>query len=104
MITEFSNAVFNAAASTGKPGYHVILRGSKHFFSSDWGFLPFSSTQIKAQRVGDIDPVRASSITKTYVEAFFDQYLKGIKTTLFDGPSQLYPEITFEPVFQDKYE
>jgi hypothetical protein len=99
MMTEFSNAVFDAASSTGKPGYHVILSGSKHFFSSDWGLLPFSSKQIKSQRVGDIDPVRASFITKTYVEAFFDQYLKGTETTLFDGPSNLYPEVTFESVF-----
>jgi hypothetical protein len=65
MITEVSNPVFNATASTGKPGYHVILRGSKHFFSSDWGFLPFLSNGMKADRVGDIDPLRASSITKT---------------------------------------
>lgn len=98
LLTEVSNPVFNAASSTGKPGYHLILGNSLHFFSADWAFLPFLSPKQKAQRVGSIEPSRALSITSTYVEAFFGKYLKGKATTLLSGPSAEYPEITFEPV------
>lgn len=98
LITEMSNPVFNASSSTGKPEYHVILAGSKHFFSADWGFMSFVPQSAKAERVGVIDPARALAITKSYVEAFFDEYLKGTRTDLLNGPSTAYPEITFETV------
>ncbi len=76
-----------------QPGYRLILAGSEHSFSGDFGLLPFVPTSAKK---GTIDPARALTITKAYVEAFFGEYLEGRKSTLLNGPSPKYPEITFE--------
>jgi hypothetical protein len=78
-----------------KPGYRLILSGSQHSFSGDWGFLPFIPTSVKKE-FGTIDPARALTITKAYVEAFFGEYLEGRKSPLLNGPSPKYPEISFE--------
>jgi len=78
----------------GKPGYEIALAGSTHYFSSDLGLMPFLPQTVKAQ-MGSIDPTRALTITKAYVEAFFGEYLTGKKSSLWDGPSPEYPEITF---------
>lgn len=79
-----------------KPGYRLTLAGSAHGFSADGGLLPFFPPSAKAESVGTIDPARALTITKAYVEAFFGEYLEGRKSPLLDGPSPEYPEITFE--------
>jgi hypothetical protein len=50
---------------------------------------------------GSIDPARALSITKAYVQAFFDQYLRGKKSALLNGASPEYPEITFDGAAPD---
>jgi dienelactone hydrolase len=79
-----------------KPAYRLILAGSTHSFSADFGFLPFIPTSAKKAGSGTIDPARALTITKAYVEAFFGEYLEGRKSPLLNGPSPEYPEITFE--------
>jgi hypothetical protein len=79
-----------------KPGYRLILAGSQHSFSGDWGLLPFIPAAAKKAALGPIDPVRALTITEAYVEAFFGEYLEGKKSSLLKGPSPEYPEITFE--------
>jgi len=79
-----------------KPGYRLTLAGSEHGFSQDWGLLPFIPTSVKKAALGTIDPARALTITKAYVEAFFGEYLEGKKSPLLNGPSPAYPEITFE--------
>jgi dienelactone hydrolase len=78
-----------------KPGFRLILAGSQHSFSADWGFLPFIPDARKAE-MGTIDPARALTITKAYVGAFFGEYLNGKESPLMSGPSAEYPEITFE--------
>ncbi len=79
-----------------KPGYRLILADSTHSFSLDYGLLPFVPTSAKKDGLGTIDPGRALTITKAYVEAFFGEYLEGRKSPLLNGPSPEYPEITFE--------
>lgn len=79
-----------------KPGYRLILAGSEHSFSGDWGLLPFIPAGAKKTGLGSIDPARALTITKAYVEAFFGEYLEGRKSPLLNGPSPEYPEITIE--------
>jgi hypothetical protein len=79
-----------------KPGYRLILANSEHSFSADWGLLPFIPTSVKKTKLGTIDPARALTITKAYVEAFFGQYLEGRPSLLLNGPAPEYPEITFE--------
>lgn len=39
---------------------------------------------------------RAMRISRAYVGAFFDQYLRGHHRQLLDGPSGRYPEVTFQ--------
>ncbi|MCE5172369.1 lipase [Paenibacillus profundus] len=50
----------------------------------------------------DMDPVHNVDITRTYVRAFFDQYLKGEQQPLLDGPSPDFPEVTFDEVYTIK--
>jgi hypothetical protein len=78
-----------------KPGYRLILAGSQHSFSGDWGMLPFIPASVKKE-LGTIDQARALTITKAYVEAFLGEYLEGRKSPLLNGPSAEYPEISFE--------
>jgi dienelactone hydrolase len=79
-----------------KPAYRLILAGSTHSFSGDFGFLPFIPTGAKQAAFGTIDPARALVVAKAYVGAFFGEYLEGRKSPLLSGPSPEYPEITFE--------
>jgi hypothetical protein len=58
--------------------------------------LPIIPTSAKEAGLATIDPVRALTITKAYVEAFFGENLEGRKSSLLNGPSPEYPEITFE--------
>lgn len=46
--------------------------------------------------VGTLDQVRAIDISRAYTRAFFDKHLKGIDQDLLKGPSEEYPEVTFE--------
>ncbi len=46
--------------------------------------------------VGSQHPERTLADTRAYVEAFFDEYLKGKRTTLLDGPSPNYPDVSFK--------
>ena len=77
-----------------RPAYRLTLAGSMILFSLDYGLLPFIPTSAKKAGLGTIDPARALTITKAYVEAFFGKYLEGRKSPLLDGPSPEYPEIT----------
>lgn len=50
----------------------------------------------------NIDPVHNIDITRSYVRAFFDQYLKEEKQSLLDGPSPIFPEVTFDKAYTKK--
>ncbi len=78
------------------PAYRLTLAGSEHSFSEDFGLLPFVPPRVKQAELGTIDPARALTITKAYVETFFGECLEGRKSPFLDGPSPEYPEITFE--------
>ncbi len=49
-----------------------------------------------------IDPVHNIDITRSYVRAFFDQYLKGNHSIPLDGPSSKYPEVKFSDIYTKK--
>ncbi|WP_205516802.1 hypothetical protein [Paenibacillus sp. SYP-B3998] len=49
-----------------------------------------------------IDPVHNIDITRSYVKAFFDQYLKGEQQALLNGPSPKYPEVKFDEGYTKK--
>lgn len=49
-----------------------------------------------------LDPVHAADISRSYVRAFFDQYLKDEPQALLAGPSAEFPEVTFDPDYTHK--
>jgi predicted dienelactone hydrolase len=85
-------------------GYRVDikLRGAAHlsFCDQEWmvpqeaGLLGLSKAQIE-QQYGTIDPARAVQVQRVYLAAFFDQTLRRKHSTLLDGSSSKYPEISF---------
>ncbi|MGC0336880.1 alpha/beta hydrolase family protein [Streptomyces sp. SLBN-8D4] len=85
-------------------GYRVDikLKGAAHlsFCDQEWmvpqeaGLLGLSKSQIE-QQYGTIDPSRAVQVQRVYLAAFFDQTLRHKHSTLLDGPSDKYPEISF---------
>jgi dienelactone hydrolase len=80
---------------SGSPGYRVILPSMTHMSFSDVGWLPFMSDSYKAT-LGAIDRTRALRVSEDYIEAFFDQHLKGKPSPLMTAPSTHYPEARFE--------
>ncbi|MFF4398198.1 alpha/beta hydrolase family protein [Streptomyces sp. NPDC001480] len=87
-------------------GYKVDikLKGAAHLSFSDneylvpqWARLVgMSQTQVQ-QQYGTIDPNRAVKVQRDYLAAFFDQELRKKHSTLLDGPTSKYPEISFVP-------
>jgi predicted dienelactone hydrolase len=80
-------------------GYWISVAGAGHFNFSD---LPYRQNPAVrplfrlAGFEGSIRPERGLEITNAYLSAFFDQYLKGTEEDLLQGPSAIYPEVTFE--------
>ncbi|MFJ8158958.1 alpha/beta hydrolase family protein [Streptomyces sp. NPDC094468] len=85
-------------------GYKVDIKlnGSAHlsFSDNEWTIpqearlLGLSKTEIQKQ-YGTIAPNRAVAIQQAYLASFFDQVLRKQHSTLLDGPSRNYPEISF---------
>jgi len=74
--------------------YGVIVRGTTHFDFTDL-FL-YSSILKFTKAFGPIDGYRMVKIINSYTLAFFDEYLKGKRSPLLDGPSPNYPEVTID--------
>lgn len=51
---------------------------------------------------GGLDPVHAVEISRSYVRAFFDQYLKDEPQALLTGPAAEFPEVKFDPAYTHK--
>jgi len=52
----------------------------------------------EAPQVGvGLAPARAVTIIRTYLRAFFDQWLRGRPNDLLDGPWDRYPEVKYYP-------
>jgi hypothetical protein len=74
--------------------YGVTVRGTTHFNFTD---LYLYSPALKFTKAfGPIDGYRMVKIINSYTLAFFDEYLKGERSPLLDGPSPQYPEVTIE--------
>jgi dienelactone hydrolase len=86
---------YDSVFRSGSPGYRVILPSTTHMSFSDVGWLPFMSDSYKAT-LGAIDRTRALRVSEDYIEAFFDQHLKGKPSPLMTAPSTHYPEARFE--------
>jgi dienelactone hydrolase len=74
-------------------GYWLTISRAKHFNFSDYSFSsPLRSYSLS----GPIVPADAARITRQYMLAFFDQYLKGIDQLLLDDRPLKISEVQFE--------
>ncbi|MER6912534.1 alpha/beta hydrolase [Streptomyces sp. NPDC000594] len=72
----------------------LTVTGGHHFSFLDG---PALADQVEGAPVypGVPSGERSAAITRTYVGAFFDRHLKGLKRPVLDGPSQGNPEVVF---------
>ncbi|MNH94309.1 hypothetical protein D3C73_469260 [compost metagenome] len=64
-----------------------------HFIHQSYTDIALLSPKLFAK---GIDPVHTIDITRSYVRAFFDQYLKEEPQLLLEGPSADFPEVKFD--------
>lgn len=89
---------YNPAAFTQWRGplYLAAFAGFEHLDFGDFplweSVQPFRDTLW----LGTVEPARAVELTRAYLVAFFDKYLKGADDTLLDVPSEAHPEVTIE--------
>lgn len=81
--------------STGDTYYLTV----DHFIHQSFTEIALLSPALFAN---GLDPVHTVNITRSYVTAFFDQYLQGEPQALLDGPSADYPEVQFDPAYTHK--
>ncbi len=85
-----NNLFFKRADSDA---YQIKIRGARHANFGDYilyGWLIQSANGELA-----IDVQRMILIQNVYSLAFFDKHLKGMRSTLLDGPSADFPEVDF---------
>jgi predicted dienelactone hydrolase len=76
------------------PGYLYILPGITHLgLVSDWTLAQIAFPQVLSGLTEGIEPLRAVETVDTYVETFFDQYLKEDSTTTLDALAADFPEV-----------
>ncbi|MCL4561787.1 MAG: family membership [Chloroflexi bacterium] len=106
-ITEDYRKSCDANCASMHQGYQSVNPGDAYFLSiAEAGHFNFTDLPLRqvpllrpffiaAGLEGPIDPARGLQITNAYLVAFFDRYLKGTSSPLLEGPSALYPEVTF---------
>lgn len=82
------------AASRGD-AYLVLVPGMFHQNLSDFPYLVVSPIDRWLGLDGPIDARRVHQIEARYSLAFFDRYLKGLRSPLLDAPSPQFPEVQF---------
>jgi predicted dienelactone hydrolase len=68
--------------------YEITIAKTQHGHFSDFMLAI-------APGPGELDARRAHAIINAYTLAFFDQYLRGLRSELLKGPTRKYPEVTF---------
>jgi hypothetical protein len=68
----------------------LTVSGADHYTFTDLDFLV---DQSGALAIPGAD--RSIALTRAYVTGFFELQLKGIRQPLLDGPSAVYPKVTF---------
>ena len=76
------------------PGYFVRVSGMFHLnFTDASNWTPLAS---RLNLTGSIDGQRAHDIINAYSLAFFNRHLAGRPATLFDAPTNPYPQVQLE--------
>ena len=73
--------------------YQMKIRGARHASFRDLTLYGRLFHLLSDEP--DIDPQRMILIQNAYSLAFFDKHLKGMPSTLLDGPSADFPEVDF---------
>jgi dienelactone hydrolase len=74
----------------------MILKGSSHFNFADASLLTEQHFARWVGSIGPIDQRRALEVTRRYIRAFFDTYLKDKPDKLLQGASSDYPEVLID--------
>ncbi|MFK4475104.1 putative dienelactone hydrolase [Paenibacillus sp. RC73] len=94
--TEFAPDLKSVMTKSQNDTYYLTVDKLFHQSFTD---LALISPSLFAK---NIDPVHNIDITRSYVRAFFDQYLKGEQQPLLKGASPEYPEVSFDPTYTKK--
>jgi dienelactone hydrolase len=86
------------------PTLQLSLTGSLHPTFTDFAALvpqvvPIAHLPVEdiVELIGTIDGQRAISVERTYLEAWFDTYLRHRPSHLLRGPSTRFPEVKYVP-------
>ncbi|MEU6476681.1 alpha/beta hydrolase [Streptomyces sp. NPDC047017] len=72
----------------------LTVSGAEHFSFTD---LPYLAGQLGLPDPGAaLSGDRGWRVTRAYVAAFFDRFLRGVPQPLLDGPTAAYPEVAFQ--------
>ncbi|WP_068621249.1 alpha/beta hydrolase family protein [Paenibacillus tuaregi] len=74
-------------------GKVVYVEGTGHYNFTDLQL--YSPIISKIGMTGSINGVRGAELVNHYVLEFFNQHLRGMKSTLLAGPNQDYPEVKY---------
>lgn len=90
------NAIARIRAGLPNHPNLMVLSGSNHYNFTDSALLTEPHFARFVGMIGPIDQLRALAVTRRYVLAFFDTFLKGKPDELLQGPSQDFPEVRIE--------
>jgi hypothetical protein len=87
---EMNDTIYNRAEGVC---YGLFVNGTRHYNFADVNI--WSPVLRSFGLLGTIDGYRMLGILNDYVLSFFNEHLKGVTSTLLDGPSLDYPEVMF---------
>jgi predicted dienelactone hydrolase len=77
--------------------YLLAVEDAGHYDFADGYFIAESLDQAAASSsYGTVGAEQMLAITRSYVRAFFDRYLRDVDSPLLHGPSPDFPEVAFE--------
>jgi hypothetical protein len=75
-------------------GYYIRVKGTAHYNFTD---TVLAAPQAKRfGMLGPIDGTRMLQLTNQYVLAFFNKHLMDRNEPLLEGPSNRFPEVSFQ--------
>lgn len=77
------------------PLHQLYFAGTGHYSFTDSCYTGFPARQTDPQYCGSGNVSLAMDAKRAYTLAFYNKYIKGEATTLFDGPSPAFPNVTF---------
>ncbi|WP_342438494.1 prolyl oligopeptidase family serine peptidase [Paenibacillus sp. FSL L8-0436] len=93
---EFAPDLKSVMTKSASDTYYLTV---DHFIHQSFTEIALLSPSLFAK---DIDPVQNIDITRSYVRAFFDQYLNNEPQSLLDGPSADFPQVKFDQEYTRK--